>query len=46
MKSNYQIDMQEQEENDWRKAEDLVKSGGREEVEVVSSSTRGFTVRA
>lgn len=35
---------QEHEDIDWKRAEDLVKTGGREEVEVISSSTRGFVV--
>jgi hypothetical protein len=29
---------------DWNKAEDLVKLGNRGEVELISSSTRGFVV--
>lgn len=32
------------EDNDWSKAEDLVKTGNRGEVELISSSTRGFVV--
>ncbi|KAL3498803.1 hypothetical protein ACH5RR_041535 [Cinchona calisaya] len=36
--------IKEHEDKDWRKAEDLVKSRGRTEVEVISTSTRGFTV--
>lgn len=36
--------IKECEENDWTKAEGLVNSGGRVEVEIISSSTRGFTV--
>ncbi|CBI34709.3 unnamed protein product, partial [Vitis vinifera] len=32
------------EDTDWSRAEDLVKTGGREEVELISSSTRGFVV--
>ncbi|KAK6781721.1 hypothetical protein RDI58_019517 [Solanum bulbocastanum] len=34
----------EHEYNDWVRAEELVKSGGREDVELVSCSTRGFVV--
>ncbi|KAL3329809.1 hypothetical protein AABB24_033927 [Solanum stoloniferum] len=34
----------ELEDNDWVRAEELVKSGGREDVELVSCSTRGFVV--
>lgn len=37
---------QEREAIDWKRAENLVKTGGREEVEVISSSTRGFVVCA
>lgn len=36
--------LEEHEIIDWKRAEDLVKTGGREEVEVISSSTRGFVV--
>ncbi|XP_052210581.1 uncharacterized protein LOC127813581 isoform X2 [Diospyros lotus] len=36
--------IKEHEDNDWRRAEDLVKTGSREEVELISSSTRGFVV--
>lgn len=36
--------LEERENIDWKRAEDLVKTGGREEVEVISSSTRGFVV--
>ncbi|XP_027085238.1 uncharacterized protein [Coffea arabica] len=36
--------IKEREENDWTKAEGLVNLGGRVEVEIISSSTRGFTV--
>ncbi|XP_009785549.1 uncharacterized protein LOC107823804 [Nicotiana tabacum] len=36
--------IKEHEDNDWVRAEELVKSGGREEVELVSCSTRGFVV--
>ena len=36
--------LQEHEDADWSRAEDLVKTGGREEVELISSSTRGFVV--
>ncbi|XAR70320.1 hypothetical protein NMG60_11027132 [Bertholletia excelsa] len=36
--------IKEHEDNDWRRAEDLIKTAGREEVELISSSTRGFVV--
>ncbi|CAN4075941.1 unnamed protein product [Withania somnifera] len=36
--------IKEHEDNDWVRAEELVKSGGREEVELVSCSTKGFVV--
>ncbi|KAL8112432.1 uncharacterized protein LOC141667815 isoform X2 [Apium graveolens] len=36
--------LEERENIDWKRAEDLVKTGGRVEVEVISSSTRGFVV--
>ncbi|KAL1830096.1 hypothetical protein ACET3Z_008508 [Daucus carota] len=36
--------LEEREAIDWKRAENLVKTGGREEVEVISSSTRGFVV--
>uniref|UniRef100_A0A5B6YX22 S1 motif domain-containing protein n=1 Tax=Davidia involucrata TaxID=16924 RepID=A0A5B6YX22_DAVIN len=36
--------IKEYEDTDWARAEDLVKTGGREEVELISSSTRGFVV--
>ncbi|KAL3360618.1 hypothetical protein AABB24_013847 [Solanum stoloniferum] len=36
--------IKEHEDNDWIRAEELVKSGGREDVELVSCSTRGFVV--
>uniref|UniRef100_A0A0V0ITR7 Putative ovule protein n=1 Tax=Solanum chacoense TaxID=4108 RepID=A0A0V0ITR7_SOLCH len=36
--------IKEHEDNDWVRAEELVKSGGREDVELVSCSTRGFVV--
>ncbi|CAI9093998.1 OLC1v1029628C3 [Oldenlandia corymbosa var. corymbosa] len=36
--------MKDIEEQDWKRAEDLVLSGERGDVEIVSSSTRGFTV--
>ncbi|XP_016485726.1 uncharacterized protein LOC107806133 [Nicotiana tabacum] len=36
--------IKEHEDNDWVRAEELVKSGGRDEVELVSCSTRGFVV--
>ncbi|KAJ9549889.1 hypothetical protein OSB04_022432 [Centaurea solstitialis] len=32
------------EDTDWKRAEDLIKTTGREEVELISSSTRGFVV--
>lgn len=34
----------EHEEIDWTRAEELVKSGGRAEIEVMSTSTKGFAV--
>ncbi|KAK4363779.1 hypothetical protein RND71_019020 [Anisodus tanguticus] len=34
--------IKEHEDNDWVRAEELVKSGGRDDVELVSCSTRGF----
>lgn len=34
--------LKDSEDVDWTRAEDLVKTGGREEVELISSSTRGF----
>lgn len=36
--------IKEHQDNDWVRAEELVKSGGREDVELVSCSTRGFVV--
>ncbi|KAG5589394.1 hypothetical protein H5410_039908 [Solanum commersonii] len=36
--------IKEHDDNDWVRAEELVKSGGREDVELVSCSTRGFVV--
>ncbi|XP_028118288.1 uncharacterized protein LOC114315860 isoform X2 [Camellia sinensis] len=36
--------IKQHEDNDWKRVEDLVKTGGREEVELISSSTRGFVV--
>lgn len=36
--------LKEHEDTDWSRAEDLVKTRGREEVELISSSTRGFVV--
>ncbi|KAK9277385.1 hypothetical protein L1049_006928 [Liquidambar formosana] len=36
--------LKEHEDTDWKRAEDMVKTGGREEVELISSSTRGFVV--
>ncbi|KAJ4712970.1 30S ribosomal S1 [Melia azedarach] len=38
------LPLQEHEDSDWARAEDLVKTGGRAEVELISSSTRGFVV--
>ncbi|KAL6986212.1 hypothetical protein U1Q18_019580 [Sarracenia purpurea var. burkii] len=39
------LPVKEHEDNDWKRVEDVVaKAGGRVEVEVVSSSTRGFVV--
>ncbi|KAK7318270.1 hypothetical protein RJT34_02969 [Clitoria ternatea] len=37
-------DFQESEDADWTRAEDLIKAGDRADVELVSSSTKGFTV--
>ncbi|KAK6137510.1 hypothetical protein DH2020_028763 [Rehmannia glutinosa] len=37
--------IKEREDDDWARAEKLVKTGEREEVELISSSTRGFVVR-
>ncbi|KAK9094743.1 hypothetical protein Scep_026212 [Stephania cephalantha] len=34
--------LQEHEDDDWGRAEDLLKTGEREEVELISCSTRGF----
>eukprot|EP00262_Sarcandra_glabra_P012080 TRINITY_DN3033_c0_g1_i1.p1 TRINITY_DN3033_c0_g1~~TRINITY_DN3033_c0_g1_i1.p1 ORF type:complete len:742 (+),score=164.33 TRINITY_DN3033_c0_g1_i1:136-2361(+) len=34
--------LQEQEDSDWARAEDLLKTGEREEVELISCSSRGF----
>ncbi|KAI7988111.1 30S ribosomal protein S1 [Camellia lanceoleosa] len=36
--------IKQHEDNDWKRVEGLVKTGGREEVELISSSTRGFVV--
>ncbi|KAG9137912.1 hypothetical protein Leryth_025395 [Lithospermum erythrorhizon] len=36
--------IEEHEDGDWSRVEDLAKTGGREEVELISSSTRGFVV--
>ncbi|KAL0329766.1 UNVERIFIED_CONTAM: hypothetical protein Sradi_4963300 [Sesamum radiatum] len=36
--------IKEREDDDWAKAEKLVRTGEREEVELISSSTRGFVV--
>ncbi|XP_057977820.1 uncharacterized protein LOC131164558 isoform X2 [Malania oleifera] len=36
--------LKEHEDNDWTRAEDLAKNGGKEEVELINSSTRGFVV--
>ncbi|KAI3468763.1 hypothetical protein Pfo_025426 [Paulownia fortunei] len=36
--------IKEREDDDWDRAEELVKTGEREEVEMISSSTRGFVV--
>ncbi|XP_059644973.1 uncharacterized protein LOC132286629 [Cornus florida] len=36
--------IKEHEDTDWTRAEDLFERGGREEVELISSSTRGFVV--
>ncbi|KAK6158167.1 hypothetical protein DH2020_005481 [Rehmannia glutinosa] len=36
--------IKEREDDDWARAEKLVKTGEREEVELISSSTRGFVV--
>ncbi|XP_073130931.1 uncharacterized protein [Henckelia pumila] len=36
--------VKEREDDDWARAEELVKTGHREEVELISSSTRGFVV--
>lgn len=38
------LPIQEFEENDWRRLEDLLKTSGRDDVELVSASTRGFVV--
>ncbi|CAH1451428.1 unnamed protein product [Lactuca virosa] len=34
--------LKEREDNDWKRAENLIKTEGREEVELINSSTRGF----
>lgn len=36
--------LKEREDTDWARAEDMVMTDGREEVELISSSTRGFVV--
>ncbi|KAI7995660.1 LIM domain-containing protein PLIM2b [Camellia lanceoleosa] len=36
--------IKEHEDNDWTMVEDLARTGGREEVKLISSSTRGFVV--
>ncbi|XP_075484254.1 uncharacterized protein LOC142524249 isoform X2 [Primulina tabacum] len=36
--------VKEREDDDWARAEELLKTGHREEVELISSSTRGFVV--
>uniref|UniRef100_A0A7N1A9A1 S1 motif domain-containing protein n=1 Tax=Kalanchoe fedtschenkoi TaxID=63787 RepID=A0A7N1A9A1_KALFE len=36
--------LKEQEEVDWARAEDLIRTSGRADVELISSSTRGFVV--
>ncbi|XP_057804190.1 uncharacterized protein LOC131019617 isoform X2 [Salvia miltiorrhiza] len=36
--------IKEREDDDWTRAEQLVKTGEREEVELISASTRGFVV--
>ncbi|XP_022881250.1 uncharacterized protein LOC111398532 isoform X1 [Olea europaea var. sylvestris] len=36
--------IKDHEDNDWARAEELVKTGERAEVELISSSTRGFVV--
>ncbi|XP_028082091.1 uncharacterized protein LOC114283475 isoform X5 [Camellia sinensis] len=36
--------IKEHEDNDWAMVEDLARTGGREEVKLISSSTRGFVV--
>ncbi|KAK4435298.1 hypothetical protein Salat_0693200 [Sesamum alatum] len=36
--------IKEREDDDWARAEKLVRTGDREEVELISSSTRGFVV--
>ncbi|XP_073304644.1 uncharacterized protein [Primulina huaijiensis] len=36
--------VKEREDEDWARAEELIKTGHREEVELISSSTRGFVV--
>ncbi|PWA52498.1 nucleic acid-binding, OB-fold-like protein [Artemisia annua] len=34
--------LQDREDTDWKRAQDLIKTEGREEVELINSSTRGF----
>ncbi|XP_073019722.1 uncharacterized protein [Primulina eburnea] len=36
--------VKEREDDDWARAEELIKTGHREKVELISSSTRGFVV--
>lgn len=36
--------IEEHEDGDWSRVEDLVKTAGREEIELISASTRGFVV--
>lgn len=38
------LHIQEREDIDWARAEAIVKTGQRAEVELISSSTRGFVV--
>lgn len=40
----FHSELQESEDADWMRAEYLVRIGGRAEVELLSSSTRGFVV--
>ncbi|XP_071697585.1 uncharacterized protein [Rutidosis leptorrhynchoides] len=41
-KSPTTLFLKEREDTDWKRAEDLIKTEGREEVELINSSTRGF----